>query len=135
MLSNSKQVHYEIKSLHVPTPKWRILEIDSSTDLSDACDDTASAAATAVADDAVDNKTKDHSEQIEPLDDLTFINRHKLKELKERDTTLKFKNNKIGHKANKNKSKSSASINASLSMPNESSSASATLLLSSSSSS
>jgi hypothetical protein len=106
MLSNSKQVHYEVKSLHVPTPRWRILEIDSTLD--DA--NTAAAA----------NATKNETdEQIEPLDDMTFINRHKLKELKERDITLKFKNNKIDHKEKKNKSKSSTSTSMSLSLPNE----------------
>jgi len=93
MLSNSKQVHYEIKNLHVPTPRWRLLELDEPV-LSDEL------------------PAHETNEQLEALDDLTFINRHKLKELKERDSSLKLKNNKIDHRVKKNKSNSLSSPDA-----------------------
>lgn len=57
MISNCKTV--EPKNHNVPTPKWRIMKFEP-----------------------IFNLNTQHDEATESLDDLAFINRHKLKELK-----------------------------------------------------
>lgn len=71
MLSSSSKSVINIehhKNLQVQTPRWRILEIEPSNEIQQQSNNT----------------------EQEQLDDLTFINRHQLKELRERNYTIKI---------------------------------------------